>query len=78
MHKFNLGESTNFKGLAGNQGQCFLISLWLRNPQLNLCLPLPGIKTIKRNEFIKGLYEIDFGLTILFCRIYGDPEYYRP
>jgi hypothetical protein len=37
MHKFNWGESGNFKGLASNQGRCILIGLWFRNPQLNLC-----------------------------------------
>ena len=37
MHKFNWGESANSKWLASNKGQCILIGLWLRNPQLNLC-----------------------------------------
>jgi len=30
---------------------------------------------MKENAFIKGYFEVDSGLTLLFNRIYGEPEY---
>ena len=32
---------------------------------------------MKESPFMKGYYEVDFGLTLLFNQIYGEDEYYR-
>lgn len=32
---------------------------------------------MKESEYLKGYYEIDYGLTLLFSSIYGEDEYYR-
>lgn len=32
---------------------------------------------MKESEYLKGNYEIDYGLTLLFSSIYGEDEYYN-
>ncbi len=48
---------------------------YFRNKKLHKAKKLATV-FMKKSRYVKGLYEVDLGLTFLFWEVYGGDEFY--